>query len=184
EDPDADPVMRISYSRFKSYILCPFQFFAGNVLQLEESPSDSGDEDHEMTALLKGRLAEDVVKGALRYICENKLSKKRAVERAAGDVHDRYASILPPLVLSIYLSLFKNAALLLLDHLEASGYDLASAQMPQRSDIIEYQLLNPAGESPAMILRGIPDLLIWKPGKKNGLMADFKWAGKTTAKPL
>ncbi|HSP06228.1 MAG TPA: hypothetical protein VLR94_03580, partial [Acidobacteriota bacterium] len=42
------PEITLSYSRLKQYLQCPFQFLARNLLQLQESPRDAGDEDHDL----------------------------------------------------------------------------------------------------------------------------------------
>ncbi|HEY7161344.1 MAG TPA: hypothetical protein VH815_08790, partial [Acidobacteriota bacterium] len=57
--------LRLSYSTMKSFFICPFQFFAKEVLKLEESPKETENEEQDLDGMTKGILAETVVKGAI-----------------------------------------------------------------------------------------------------------------------
>lgn len=166
----------VSYSRLKSYLQCPFQFFARHVLLLEESPRDAVEEGHDLDARLKGRMAEDVVKHALECLKQEKISVEQAVDRGAVKVRRRYAALLPPVLLDIYMKLFRAGALQVLQHLEHNGYDLAASETPQYEDMMLMELLPEADGLPALRLRGIPDLLL--KGRKGGLIGELKWGSR------
>ena len=177
-DPEA---VTVSYSRLKHYLQCPFQFFARNVLLLQESPRDPADEGHDLDARLKGRMAEDVVKGALQQMKNRKISMEDAVNSGVSEVRRRYSALLPPVLLDGYMQQFGAGALQLLRHLQRNGYDLAVSETPQYENMILIDLLPPAGDLPVLRLRGIPDLLL-SGGGDGGLIGELKWGSKSVGK--
>lgn len=176
-----DRTLHLSYSRFKNFLQCPFQFFSHAILQLQESPRDSGQEDHDINPLMKGRLAEAVVKGALRYMRSESRPMKSAVDSAAKDVQRKYSDFLPPALFGFYMKQFRIAAEHFIAHIIKEGYDLSKTETPEYEDLIESEFLVGNESRPTVTLRGIPDLLLYKAGKKQGLIGELKWGSKSVA---
>ncbi len=176
-----DRTLHLSYSRFKNFLQCPFQFFSSAILQLQESPRDSGQENHDINPLMKGRLAEAVVKGALRYIRNESRPMKSAVESAVRDVERKYSDFLPPALFGFYMKQFRIAAEHFIAHIMKEGYDLSKTETPEYEDLMETEFLVGNNSRPAVTIRGIPDLLLYKAGKKQGLIGELKWGSKPVA---
>lgn len=175
------PAITVSYSRLKSYLQCPFQFFARNILHLKESPRDAGQEDHDLDARLKGRMAEDVVKFAMEALRGGERGIETAVNSAARQIRHRYAPLLPPVLLDMYMDSFRAGAESVLHHLERNGFDLAVSETPQYENMIGMQLLPADVGLPPLMLRGIPDLIL-QHRFDEGLIGELKWGARSVGK--
>jgi hypothetical protein len=179
---DENKTLRLSYSRFKNYLNCPFQFYSAVLLQLLESPREAGQEEHDIPPPLKGKISEDVVKGAIGYIARGK-AMKDAIALASRDVQQKYRNLFPDLLLNLYLRRFRKGAEVLLPYLEREGCDLSRSRTPQRADVIEMELVPPQGLRPSVRIRGIPDLILCRPKDKD-LIGELKWGTKAVGNTL
>src|SRR4029079_3985112 len=60
-----DGKLRFSYSRIKEFVKCGFSFYSDRILKLQTSPFAPTEVPHDLTPLVKGRIAESVVKEAM-----------------------------------------------------------------------------------------------------------------------
>jgi ATP-dependent helicase/DNAse subunit B len=175
--------LRLSYSKLKTFMICPFQFFGTVILNLEESPKEIDNEEQDLDPLTKGILAETVVKEAIRGIQKSTVTIEAAVRKAADDLRQKYNNIFPPLILNLYILKFQKGAKNLLNYLQHEGYDLKLSQTPGIENKETVELVgresNPYGFS--VIVSGILDLITYKIGNKNGLISDLKWGSNRTA---
>ena len=177
--PDTEEkYLRLSYSRFKQYLQCPFSFYADEVLQLDVSPRDTEEAEHDLSPLLKGRMAEDVVKIALGKMREDGAELSQAVAAATAETGIRYSKILPSLLIEIYMAQFHNAALLFLRYLERQNFRLAASTTPGRDEMIEGPLVPAENGLPAITIRGIIDLLL-SYSENPEVIGELKWGSKS-----
>lgn len=171
----ADGQLRYSYTRIKDYVNCPFSFFSDRILRLQSSPFEPTEIAHDLTALVKGRMAESVVKEAIPKLRLG-TSIEEAIQHASARVRRKYASYLPKLVLEIYLSQFSRGAQRLLEFLQEEGYDFAYAEVPGREYDPKLKLVE--DDSGSLTVYGIPDLLFY--GQKK-LIGEMKWGSPATS---
>ncbi len=172
----SDGKLRFSYSRIKEYVRCGFAFYSDRILKLQSSPFKPTEIPHDLTPLVKGRIAESVVKEAVLKLRAGATSIEEAVQAAESKIRRKYAPYLPKVLVDYYLLQFSKAARVLLDYLKAEGYDFAFAEIPDRKYMPEIRLI----EDPSGILSiyGIPDLLLY--GSKK-LIGEMKWGASATA---
>ncbi len=171
-----DGKLRYSYSRIKDYVRCPFMFFSDRILKLESSPFQPTQVQHDLTPVVKGRLAESVVKEAINKIKSSGTPIDQAINHAENKVRRKYGPYLPKVLMDHYLIQFSRAALVLLEFLESEGYDFAYAEIPDRGYDAEMPLV--ASDQGKMNIYGIPDLLFY--GSKR-LIGEMKWGASATA---
>jgi ATP-dependent helicase/nuclease subunit B len=179
---DADH-LRLSYSKLKTFMICPFQFFGTAVLGLEESPKEIDNEEQDLDPLTKGILAETVVKEAIKEIKQSAISIPEAVRKAADDLRKKYINVFPPLILNLYIRKFQTGAENLLKYLQAEGYDLKLSLTPglENKETVELVKRETNEYGFPVIVSGILDLITYKAGGKHGLISDLKWGGSRTA---
>lgn len=172
----SDGKLRFSYSRIKAYVLCGFSFYSDRILKLQPSPFKPTEIPHDLTPLVKGRIAESVVKEAVLKLRAGIGPVDEAVISAESKIRRKYAPYLPKVLTDHYLLQFTKAARVLLEYLKSEGYDFAYAETPGRNYISEITLLvDPAG---TLNIYGIPDLLFY--GNKK-LIGEMKWGAKSTS---
>ena len=175
--------LRLSYSKLKTFMICPFQFFGTAVLGLEESPKEIDNEEQDLDPLTKGILAETVVKESIKELKKSTISIEEAVRKAAEDLRQKYSDIFPPLILNLYVKKFQRGAENLLKYLQAEGFDLKLALTPGLDNKETVELVGAKTNSYGfpVIISGILDLITYKTGKQNGLISDLKWGSSRTA---
>ncbi len=171
----SDGKLRFSYSRIKEYVRCGFSFYSDRILKLHLSPFTPTEIPHDLTPLVKGRIAESVVKEAVLKLRFGGTSIEEAVQNAESKIRRKYAPYLPKVLVDYYLLQFSKAARTLLQYLETEGYDFKHAEVPDRGYMPEIQLLDdPYG---TFNIYGIPDLLFY--GAKR-LIGEMKWGAAAT----
>ena len=172
----SDGNLRFSYSRIKEYVRCGFSFYSDRILKLQQSPFKPTEIPHDLTPLVKGRIAESVVKEAVLKLHSGQISIDEAVQSSESKIRRKYASYLPKVLVDHYLLQFSKAARVLLEFLQTQGYDFAFAEVPDRSYMPEIRLLEES--SGILSIYGIPDLLFY--GAKK-LIGEMKWGAAATA---
>ncbi len=172
----SDGKLRFSYSRIKGYVRCGFSFYADRILKLQSSPFKPTEIPHDLTALVRGRIAESVVKEAVLKLRADDISIEEAVQSSESKIRRKYAPYLPKVLVDHYLLQFSRAARVLLEYLRAEGYDFKFAEVPGRNYLPEMKLTEDA--SGIMFIYGIPDLLFY--GSKK-LIGEMKWGASATA---
>ena len=173
-----DRYLRLSYSRFKQYLQCPFNFYADEILQLDVSPRDTEEAEHDLSPLLKGRMAEDVVKNALARMRQDGTALDQAVDAATTETAARYSKILPSLLIEIYMAQFHHAALLFLRYMERQEFRLSASTTPGREEMIEAPLVTGEAGMPTITIRGIIDLLL-SYSETPDVIGELKWGSKS-----
>ncbi len=171
----SDGKLRFSYSRIKEYVRCGFSFYSDRILKLQLSPFTPTEIPHDLTPLVKGRIAESVVKEAVLKLKAGGISIVEAVQSAESKIRRKYAPYLPKVLVDYYLLQFSNAARTLLQYLETEGYEFKHAEVPDRTYMPEIQLLE--DDLGIMNIYGIPDLLFY--GAKR-LIGEMKWGASAT----
>ena len=167
--------LRYSFSRIRDYVRCGFLFFSDRVLKLRQSPFKPTEIPHDLTPMVRGRIAESVVKDAILKLKTGSCTIESAVSVAEAKIRRKYAPYLPKVLVDHYLLQFSEAARTFLDYLQTEGYDFSLAEVPDRNYMPEMQLVeNDAG---VLNIYGIPDLLIY--GQKR-LIGEMKWGASAT----
>ena len=172
----SDGKLRFSYSRIKEFVKCGFSFFSDRILKLQPSPFKPTEIAHDLTPLVRGRIAESIVKEAIPKLRAGGASVDDAVQSAETKIRRKYAPYLPKVLLEHYLIQFSRAARVLLHYLQRQGYDFSFAEVPGRDYMPEMTLL--LEEEGTMNIYGIPDLLLY--GSKK-LIGEMKWGSAATA---
>jgi hypothetical protein len=172
----SDGKLRFSYSRIKEFVRCGFSFYSDRILKLQPSPFAPTEVPHDLTPLVKGRIAESVVKEAMPKLKSAGATVEEAVQFAETKLRRKYSPYLPKVLLDHYLSQFARAALTLLHYLQRQGYDFSFAEVPGRSYMPEMNLL--LEREGQLDIYGIPDLLFY--GSKK-LIGEMKWGAAATA---
>lgn len=172
----SDGKLRFSYSRIKEFVKCGFSFYSDRILKLQPSPFKPTEIPHDLTPLVRGRIAESVVKEAIPKLKAGGITVEEAVQSAESKLRRKYAPYLPKVLLDHYLFQFSRAASVLLHYLQEQGYDFKYAEVPDRGYMPEITLLT---EAEGMLnIYGIPDLLFY--GSKK-LIGEMKWGAAATA---
>jgi hypothetical protein len=171
----SDGKLRFSYSRIKEYVRCGFSFYADRILKLQPSPFKPTEIPHDLTPLVKGRIAESVVKEAVAKLRAGDTSIEDAVRNAEAKMRRKYGAYLPKVLLDHYLIQFSRAARTLLLYLQSEGYDFKFAEVPGRDYLPEMPLIEDSFG--ILNIYGIPDLLFY--GSKR-LIGEMKWGASAT----
>jgi ATP-dependent helicase/DNAse subunit B len=172
----SDGKLRFSFSRIKDYVRCGFAFYSDRILKLQQSPFKPVEIPHDLTPLVKGRIAESVVKEAIAKLRAGGMSIEEAVNSAEFKMRRKYAPYLPKVLVDYYLVQFSKAARVLLEYLKSEGYDFAHAETPGKEyGNNEITLVVDAPGS--LSIYGIPDLLFY--GSKK-LIGEMKWGASST----
>lgn len=173
--------VRLSYSRFKSYLQCPFQFYASEILRVRESPRDTEELEHDLNPLLKGRVAEAVIKNAIRIMREENFQLESAVSKACDEAKEHYSVFLPQLLLNSYMDQFHQAAVCFFEYLQKEGFHAGSALTPDYDEIMEETLVPEMkeGHAPEITIYGIPDLLLSRERRPPILIGELKWGSRS-----